>query len=469
MNNKSKGKELKEKLLMQRGNGAASVSGDVLKASDDYCQAYMRFLDQGKTERECVRYAVTQAKRSGFVPFDPDHAYPPGSKIYVNNRDKAAALAVVGKKSIREGIRIVAAHIDSPRLDLKPCPLFEKNDLAFFKTHYYGGIKKYQWTALPLALHGRIIKKDGSVLDLRIGEEAGEPQFCVTDLLPHLAGEQMAKTMAKGIRGEDLNILIGSRPFRDEPESQESDLVKLNIMNWLYEKHNLVEADFVSAELELVPAFKAAHIGFDQSMIGAYGQDDRVCAYPALTAILEREAPEHTILAVWADKEEIGSNGSTGMQSAWISQMVEQLAELEQTRAHRVWANSRCLSADVSPAFDPTYHSVFEPGNSCFLNRGVVITKYTGSAGKSNTSDASAEFVGEIRALLDQSEILWQTGELGKVDAGGGGTIAKFIANLNVDVVDIGAPVLSMHAPFEVVSKLDVYMMHKAALAFFGS
>jgi aspartyl aminopeptidase len=469
MSNKSKGKELKEKLLTRRENGAASVGDGVLKASDDYCQAYMRFLDQGKTERECTRYAVTQAKRSGFVPFDPDYPYPPGSKIYVNNRDKAVALAVVGKKSIRDGLRIVAAHIDSPRLDLKPCPLFEKNDLAFFKTHYYGGIKKYQWTALPLALHGRIVKKDGSVLDLRIGEEAGEPQFCVTDLLPHLAGEQMAKTMAKGIQGEDLNILIGSRPFRDEPESQEGDLVKLNIMNWLHEKHNLVEADFISAELELVPAFKAAHVGFDQSMIGAYGQDDRVCAYPALTAVLESEEPEHTVLAIWADKEEIGSNGSTGMQSAWIQHFVEQLADLEQTRTHRVWANSKCLSADVSAAFDPTYHTVFEPGNASFLNQGVVITKYTGVNGKSNTSDASAEFVGEIRALLDRSEILWQTGELGKVDAGGGGTVAKFIANLNVDVVDIGAPVLSMHSPFEIVSKLDVYMMHKAALAFFGS
>jgi aspartyl aminopeptidase len=481
VNNPSKGKRLKEKLMLRRGNGAASVSAGVLEASDDYCQAYMHFLDQGKTERECVRYAVAQAANSGFDLFDPDRAYSPGDKIYVNNRDKAAALAIVGKKSLREGIRIVAAHIDSPRLDLKPCPLFEKNDLAFFKTHYYGGIKKYQWTALPLALHGRIIKKDGSVLDLRIGEEAGEPQFCVTDLLPHLAGEQMAKTMAKGIQGEDLNILIGSRPFRDDqndqenqedregPEGQESDLVKLGVMNALYEKYQMVEADFISAELELTPAFKAAHMGFDQSMIGAYGQDDRVCAYPALTAILACEAPEHTTLMIWADKEEIGSNGSTGMQSAWIQHFVAQLAESEKIGAHRVWAGSKCLSADVSAAFDPTYHSVFDPSNSSFLNRGVVVTKYTGSAGKSNTSDASAEFVGEIRALLDRSEILWQTGELGKVDAGGGGTIAKYIANLNVDVVDIGVPVLSMHSPFEIVSKLDVYMMHRAASVFFGS
>jgi aspartyl aminopeptidase len=350
-------------------------------------------------------------------------------------------------------------------LDLKPRPLCEKNDLAFFKTHYYGGIKKYQWTALPLSLHGRIIKKNGEYLDLCIGENPGEPQFCITDLLPHLAGEQMAKTLSKGIQGEDLNILIGSRPFRDD---QESDLVKLNIMRLLHETYGLVESDFISAELELVPAFKAAHIGFDRSMVGAYGQDDRVCAYPALSALLACDAPEYTVMTVWADKEEIGSNGNTGMQSAWLPYFIAQLAKAEGSGAHQVLSRSKCLSADVGAAYDPAYSDVYEAGNACYLNQGVLITKYTGSGGKSNTSDASAEFVGEIRQLLDQSEVLWQTGELGKVDAGGGGTIAKFIANLNVDVVDLGVPVLSMHSPFEIVSKLDVYMMHRALSAFFG-
>jgi aspartyl aminopeptidase len=464
MNQISEAKALKEKLLTKRRNGAGIVGDDILNAADAYCGAYMDFLNHGKTERECVQYAIAEAQKAGFIPFNPDQRFEPGAKVFFNNRDKAVAFAIFGKKPHREGIRMAAAHVDSPRLDLKPCPLCEKNDLAFFKTHYYGGIKKYQWTAVPLSLHGRIIKKNGDYLDICLGENQNDPQFCVTDLLPHLAGEQMAKTLSKGIQGEDLNILIGSRPFRD---NQESDLVKLNIMKLLHETYGLVESDFVSAELELVPAFKAAHIGFDRSMIGAYGHDDRVCAYPALSAILACEAPEHTIMTVWADKEEIGSSGNTGMQSAWLLHFIDLLAKAEGSGVSRVLSRSKCLSADVGAAYDPNYSDVYEAGNSGYLNQGVLITKYTGSGGKSNTSDASAEFMGEIRRLLDQSEVLWQTGELGKVDAGGGGTIAKFIANLNVDVVDIGVPVLSMHSPFEVVSKLDVYMMHRALSAFF--
>lgn len=451
--------KLREELLINRKNGVQRVSEEQLKKADEFCEPYKKFLNKGKTEREVAAYTVKAAEKAGFTPFDPKKKYQPGDKVYVNNRGKAVILAVIGKERSRNGVRIAAAHIDSPRLDLKPSPLYEANELALFKTHYYGGIKKYQWTAMPLSLHGKIVRKDGGEVDICLGEEPDEPRFCVTDLLPHLAQEQMGKTLAKGIAGEDLNILVGSRPFKAD---KGSDLVKLNIMKLLHEKYGIVEEDFLTAELELVPAYPATDLGFDRSMIGAYGHDDRVCAYPALMAALDCDTPECTAITVLADKEEIGSDGNTGMASAFLRDFIADLAAQDGMETRHVLARSTCLSADVNAAFDPTYASVYEANNSCYLNNGVVVTKYTGSRGKGGSSDASAELMGWVRMVLDEGKVLWQAGELGKVDAGGGGTVAKFIANLNVDVVDVGVPVLSMHAPYEVVSKLDVYSAHKA-------
>ncbi len=361
-------------------------------------------------------------------------------------------------------MKIAAAHIDSPRLDLKPNPLYEDSDLALFKTHYYGGIKKYQWPTIPLALHGVVVLRDGSCVKVTVGEDDEDPKFVVTDLLPHLGAEQGRKTLSEGIKGEDLNVLIGSRPFKDDDSSEK---VKLNIMNILYEKYGIVESDFLSAELEVVPAFKACDIGFDRSMIGAYGHDDRVCAYPSIMAALDVEEPDYTVMSVLTDKEEIGSDGNTGLNSSYMKYFINYLAAMEGYDGYEVMRKSECLSADVTAAFDPTYPEVMDKRNAAYINKGVAVMKYTGSRGKSGTSDASAEFMGKIRALLDNAGVVWQTGELGKVDAGGGGTVAKYVANLDVDVVDIGVPVLSMHSPFETVAKTDIYMAYRAFSEFF--
>ncbi len=465
MSEKTMTEQLKEKLLFSTKNGGATLSAEQLNAADTYAEAYKTFLDNAKTEREAVKTAIELAKAHGFKPFDRTAALKAGDKVYVNNRDKALILAVIGEKPLTEGVSIAAAHIDSPRLDLKPNPLYEDSDLAYFDTHYYGGIKKYQWTAIPLALHGAVVKKDGTVIEINIGEKASDPVLCVTDLLPHLGQEQMKRTASELIKGEDLNILIGSRPL---PDGEGSDLVKLRILQLLNEKYGITEADFLSAELEAVPAFPAKDVGLDRSMIGAYGHDDRVCAYPALTALFETEKPAYTAITVLADKEEIGSEGNTGMQSAFLPYFIEDLAAAAGVEGRHVLSASLCLSADVNAAFDPIYPEVMVKSNSCQVNRGVCITKYTGSRGKSDTSDASAEYMAYIRRLLDGKEVLWQIGELGKVDAGGGGTVAKYIADLNVDTVDLGVPVLCMHAPFEVVSKIDVYMAHKAFAALFN-
>ena len=461
---KSAGERLKETLFMNPKNSAHVLSDAEVKAADDYCEEYKRFLDQAKTEREAVLYAEAMARKAGFMPFDCNHRYTPGDKIYFVNRRRSIILCVMGKNPVEDGVRIVAAHIDSPRLDLKPNPLYEDAELALFKTHYYGGIKKYQWTALPLALHGRIIRKDNSMIDVRIGEDPGDPVFCVTDLLPHLATEQMKRTLNEGIKGEELNILIGSRPFKDD---KASEMVKLNIMRLLHEKYGLVEEDFLSAELTCVPAFSARDVGLDRSMIGSYGHDDRVCAYPALTSILKMKDPEYTAITILTDKEEVGSDGNTGLNSSYLKYFIEALAHMEGAQPYVVFSRSACLSADVNAAFDPTFPDVMERRNCAYLNHGVVVTKYTGSRGKAGTSDASAEFMGMIRSLFTENQICWQTGELGKVDAGGGGTVAMYLANLDIDVVDVGVPVLSMHAPFEVVSKLDVYMASRAFETFF--
>ncbi len=461
---KSKAEELKEKLFYVPKHASEVISQSETDKADEFCEEYKNFLNKAKTEREAVIYVLDKAKRNGYVEFDRDKKYQAGDKVYYNNRGKSIILAVIGKKSLKEGIRLSAAHIDSPRLDMKQNPLYEDSDIAYFKTHYYGGIKKYQWTAIPLSLHGVVVKKDGTKAQVNVGEDDADPKFVVTDLLPHLAAEQMKRTLADGIRGEELNIVIGSRPFRDDEASEK---VKLNVMNILFEKYGITESDFLSAELEAVPAFKATDIGFDRSMIGSYGHDDRVCAYPAAEAIFNIENPEYTAVTVLTDKEEIGSDGNTGLNSSYFKYFVADLANMQGVNYHTVLSNTQCLSADVNAAFDPTFADVSEKRNASYVNKGVVITKYTGSRGKAGTSDASAEYMGKIRSMLDGENIVWQSGELGKVDAGGGGTVAMYLAALDIDVVDLGVPVLSMHAPFEVVAKLDVYMAYRAFKAFF--
>ncbi len=465
-NEKTNVDALCEELLINRKNGFFDVTEQQLKKADKFCEGYKDFLDSAKTEREAVAVTIAMAVKNGFVPFDRNAVYQPGDRVYYNNRDKSLILAVIGKDGCKNGVRMAAAHIDSPRLDLKPYPLYEANDLALFKSHYYGGIKKYQWTTIPLAMHGRIVRRDGTFVDICLGERPGEPQFCVTDLLPHLGAEQMGKTLGKAIEGENLNILIGSRPVRAE---KGSNLFKLNVMRLLHEKYDIVEEDFVSAEIEFVPAFPARDVGFDRSMIGGYGHDDRVCAYPAVEAALHCKTPKQTVLTVLADKEEVGSDGNTGLNSSFLRYFVADLARLEGLDGYDVLRKSKCLSADVTAAYDPTYAAAYEPLNSCYLNNGVGVMKYTGSRGKAGTSDASAEFMAEIRRIFDGNGVLWQTGELGKVDGGGGGTVAMYVANLDVDVIDVGVPVISMHSPFEIVSKLDIYMTYLGIDAFFAA
>ncbi|MDR0917647.1 MAG: aminopeptidase [Oscillospiraceae bacterium] len=464
MAEKSQSKILKEKLFTQKKNGYKQFKD--IEKMQSFCEDYKIFLNNAKTEREANREIIKTLESKGFKPFERGATLNTGDKIYINNRNKAVLAAVIGKEDISKGLNIIASHIDSPRLDLKPNPLYEDGELALLKTHYYGGIKKYQWTAIPLSLHGVVVKGDGSCIEVTIGEDESDPVFCITDLLPHLAVEQMKRDLKNGIKGEELNILIGSMPFIFE-DDEASEAVKLNILNILNEKYGLTEDDFLSAELELVPQFKAKNVGFDNSLIGSYGQDDRVCAYTSLQALLQLETPEKTAVAVFADKEEIGSTGNTGLRCKYLMYFIEDLAHHYNVCPHTVFENSACISADVNSAYDPTFGDVFEKRNCAQLNHGIVVTKYTGAGGKSGASDASAEFVGKIRKLFDENGVIWQTGELGKVDNGGGGTVAAYIANLNIDTLDVGVPVLSMHAPFEITSKLDVYMAYLSYLAFF--
>lgn len=462
---KTKGELLSEKLLSDKKNGGLVLDDEQIKAADDFCDAYKKFLDTAKIEREAVIESVRLAKKAGFKEYECGKKYKAGEKFYFVNRGKAIILGVIGKDTLDKGVRLAAAHIDSPRLDLKQNPLYEDKELCLFKTHYYGGIKKYQWTTVPMALHGVIVKADGESVTVNIGEDADDPVFCVTDILPHLATEQMKRNLAQGIKGEELNLLIGSRPFRDDKVSNK---VKLNIMAILNEKYAITEDDFISAELEAVPAFKASDVGFDRSLIGAYGQDDKVCAYTALKAILDCKDPQKTCLVCLTDKEETGSDGNTGLNSSYLKYFISELADTYGYEGRKVISASQCLSADVNAAFDPTFPESYEFRNSCRINYGVCATKFTGSRGKSGTSDASAEFVGRVRRLFDENKVLWQTGELGKVDAGGGGTVAQYIANLDIDVIDVGVPVLSMHAPFEITSKIDTYMAYKSFSVFFA-
>lgn len=460
---KSQAEQLAEKLLLNRKNMGLTADDTMVSDAHEFCEAYKNFLNHCKTEREAVSEIIAIAQDCGYEEFQPGGYYKSGSKLYYNNRGKALILAHIGKRPLEEGVRIMASHIDSPRLDLKPNPLYEEAQLALFKTHYYGGIKKYQWGAIPLALHGVIVKKNGETVTVAIGEDKGDPVFTVTDLLPHLADEQMKRPLKDGLKGEELNILVGCHPFKDDKASER---VKLNIMRLLNEKYGIVEADFLSAELTAVPAFEARDIGIDRSMVGSYGHDDRVCAYTSMMATLDAQAPEQTVITVFADKEETGSDGNTGLKSRYLAYFIGNLARAQGLEARDVLSKSTCLSADVNAAFDPTFDNTLEKRNCAYLNYGVVVTQYTGARGKSGTSQASAEFMAYVRRLLDGAEVSWQTGELGKVDLGGGGTVAQYVANLDVDVVDVGVPVLSMHAPFEVVSKMDVYATYLAFKAY---
>ena len=453
---KTRGELLKKELFLERKHAGEQFSDVQMELADQFCEDYKTFLDESKTEREAVASAVAILEGEGYLPFDPRHKYEAGEKLYYNNRGKALIFATIGRKPLSEGVKILVSHIDSPRLDLKPNPLYEDKEIALFKTHYYGGIKKYQWTAIPLALHGVICLKNGETITVKLGDSEEDPAFCVTE-------DQNSRPLKDGIKGEELNVLVGSLPFKDDKVSQK---VKLNILNLLHEKYGIVEEDFLSADLTMVPAFRARDIGFDRSMIGAYGHDDKVCAYTSMRAALEVKDPAYTVVTVFADREEIGSMGNTGLNSDFVRFFIEDLAAPHDIAGRTVLSHSKCLSADVNVAFDPTFPDTVEKNNIAYMNHGVVITKYTGAGGKSGTSEAPAEFMAEVRKALDDAGVVWQTGELGKVDQGGGGTVAQYVAHMNVEVVDVGVPMLSMHAPFELVAKTDVYETYRAFLAY---
>ena len=445
--------ELRNSLLAAPKNGYVGMTDDQKAAMNDYCKRYAAFMDAAKTEREATAWAVAEAEKRGYKPFVPGMAVNPGDKIYYNNRDKAIALAVIGTESLAKGANICAAHVDSPRLDLKPNPLYEDSEVAYFKTHYYGGIKKYQWTAIELAIHGVVCRKDGTTVNVVIGEDLDDPIVMVSDLLPHLAADQMQKTAAQVIAGEQLNVILGTAPM----EGEGSDLVKLHVMQLLNEKYGITENDFQSAELSIVPAGKCREVGLDRSLLSAYGHDDRVCAYAELDALFAIENPAKTAVCILADKEEIGSVGVSGMQSRSFEHFMGGLCDAQNVKLEDCFAASFCLSADVSNAFDPNFPEVSERRNNSRLNYGVSICKYTGSRGKGGASDASAEAMAHIRKAFDDNGVMWQIATLGKVDQGGGGTVAAYMANRNIVTVDAGVPVLSMHAPLELVSKLDCY------------
>ena len=445
--------ELRESLFAAPKNGYTKLTAEQRVEMEAYAKRYMAFMDAAKTEREATSWAVAEAEKLGFVPFVPGMAVNPGDKIYYNNRGKAIALAVVGTESMAQGANICAAHVDSPRMDLKPNPLYEDGEIAYFKTHYYGGIKKYQWVCMPLAIHGVVCRKDGTTVTVTIGEDDNEPVLMISDLLPHLAANQMQETAGKVIKGEQLNVIIGTEPI----EGEGSDLVKLNIMKMLNEKYGIIEADFLSAELNIVPAGRSREVGLDRSLIGAYGHDDRVCAYCELEALFTIPTPRKTAVCILADKEEIGSVGVSGMQSAYFEHFMGGLCDGQGVKLEDCLANSFCLSADVSNAHDPNFPDVSCRMNNSKLNYGISIMKYTGSRGKGGASDASAEAMCHVRKTFEDNDILWQIATLGKVDVGGGGTVAAYMANRNIVTVDAGVPVLSMHAPLELVSKLDCY------------
>ena len=465
MEENNKGKLLREQLLNQKKNGWDKVDEATEHAIFDYCEGYKVYLDKGKTERTCVDYTVELIEAAGFVPLERGMELVPGMKVYRINRGRGINLAVIGSAPLDQGVSIVAAHIDAPRLDLKPTPLYEDSEIAFLKTHYYGGIRKYQWVTIPLELRGVVVLKDGSVVNVSVGGNPGDPQFTINDLLPHLGADQSKKPLGEAIPAESLNLVVGSRPLKDD---EGDGRVKLAVMQILNEKYGITEADFISAEIEAVPAFNATDIGFDRTLLGAYGHDDRVCAYAGLKAMLDLEGtPCRTAVCVLADKEEIGSEGVSGMQSAFFDTFMEDLCDSQNVPLRACYEKSFCLSSDVTAAFDPNFAEVYERNNSAFVNYGVGLSKYTGARGKGGCSDAGAEAVGYIRRLLDDRGVLWQMAELGKTDQGGGGTVACYMANRNIDTLDAGVPVLSMHSPFETVSKLDCYMTYAACRALY--
>ena len=455
--------ELRASLLSTQKNGYTCITDTQRAEMEAYAKRYMTFIDAAKTEREATAWASAKAESLGFKPFVPGMDAKPGDKIYYNNRDKSIVLAVIGTESLAKGVNICAAHVDSPRLDVKPHPLYEDSEHAYFKTHYYGGIKKYQWTTIPLALHGVVCRADGSRVTVTIGEDANDPILMVSDLLIHLASEQMQKTAAKVVAAEQLNILLGTEPIQGEG----SDLVKLNIMKLLNDKYGIIEADFHSAELTLVPAGPSREAGLDRSLICAYGHDDRACAYAELDAIFDIETPTKTAVCVLADKEEIGSVGISGMESMAFEYFMGNLCKAQGVQMDECFANSFCLSADVAIAYDPNFAEVHDLRNNARLNYGAAVTKYTGARGKSGASDASAEAMHHVRSVLDKAGVLWQISTLGKVDQGGGGTVACYMANRNIVTVDAGVPVLNMHAPLELVSKLDAYQTMLACKAIY--
>ena len=458
---KKSGKELEK--LLYKNETVADCAPDQMAAAHEFCEGYKQFLNAAKTEREVVAYSEELLRGAGYKPFVPGQQLNPGDKVYMINRKKCVLAATIGRKSLAEGFHLNIAHVDAPRLDLRPVPLFEKKSLAYLRTHYYGGVRKYQWATIPLSIHGVVYRADGTSAEICIGENPSDPVFCITDLLPHLAAKQNEKKLPEAITGENLNILIGSDPIEDKDVENR---VKLHVLGMLNEPYGITESDFTRAEIEIVPAFTARDVGLDRSMIGAYGHDDRVDAYPALMAEITTVSPAYTSVCVLTDKEEVGSDGVTGLNSMYTFHFLQQLCAAQGVDYITACKASKCLSADVTAAYDPSYDDAFEPDNGTYAGRGVAIYKYTGSRGKSSTSDASAELVSYLTHLMDSNNVIWQIGEMGKIDLGGGGTVAKYVANQDIDTIDIGVPVLSMHSPFEVVSKADVYMAYLTFKAF---
>ncbi|MBQ8439586.1 MAG: aminopeptidase [Clostridia bacterium] len=455
---------MSNELIYEKKTVYEKAGADVVNAAYEYAKDYARFLDAAKTEREAVTECVRMAEAAGYLPYQFGDALTAGDKRYYNNRGKGIYLFKVGSESINKGIRITAAHLDSPRLDLKQVPVFEGNGMCFLKTHYYGGIRKYQWLATPLALHGVVVKQSGETVNIVIGENDTDPVMYITDLLPHLAAAENEKPVSKAFQAEKLNILVGSRPM----EGEEKDSVKMGVLSYLYENYGITEEDLLSAELSIVPAAKARDVGFDRSMIGGYGHDDRCCAYPSITALINADEAKHTTMCILVDKEETGSDGVSGMQSRLILDLITEISKALGGNEATVRANSKCLSSDVTATFDPAFADVYEHRNSSLIGCGVSMCKFTGARGKSGTSDASAEMVGWVRRCLNEAGVVWQTCELGKTDVGGGGTVAKFLANHNIDTIDLGVGVLSMHAPYELISKVDLYEAYRAFYAFYN-
>ena len=452
-----------DELTFTSKHAGTTLSPGEIETIHKFCEGYKTFLDNSKTEGCCVETVIELAKANGYSEFVVGHKYNAGAKVYVRNRGAAIILATMGTRPLVDGLRVIASHIDSPRLDLKPNPLYEDAEIAYLKTHYYGGVRKYQWPTIPLALHGVVYKACGEMVRINIGEDEGDPLFYITDLLPHLGRKQGQKTLSEAFTGESMNLITASMP------GDEKGNAKLTALKLLNEKYGITEADFHTADIKAVPAYKARDIGLDRALVASYGHDDRVCAYTSLIAEIEAKAPTYTTVTILADKEEVGSAGNTGLASNFFANFVEDLADAAGVKVRHVLAATKALSADVNAAFDPSFTDVFEKRNTCHIHHGVGVAKYVGSGGKNGTVDASAAYMSFVRTMLDEAGVKWQVGELGKVDEGGGGTVAKFLAQYDMDIVDIGVPVLSMHAPYEVVSKIDVYMAYKAFAAFYGA